>query len=163
MNAEFKVTKDGIRKQLEAMVARGKSPSAFMQRVTLNQYKKAQVARWETEGASEDVTWEPLTSISYKAYKRRRYASYDGAGNKLMIATGGLYQAATGRGQGMYKLITDTSFVVGIDLNAANPEGKSLGYAAYAAEKRPIMEFSDATLDKWRSDIANYIFKGRDP
>lgn len=154
------VTHDGIRKSLEAMVERSKHVSTFLQKHTLPQYQKAQMQRWITENSSEGEAWAPISS-TYRTYKRKRYSSYEGSGDKLMIASGGLYRAATGRGDGMYKLITDDAFIVGIDLNATNPDGRRLDYAAYAAEKRPIMEFSDATLNLWKADIAAYITKGR--
>lgn len=160
MSTGLFLKKDGITQSLTAMLNRTKHIVTFLERNTLRKYQQAQMRRWQTEGSSEGQSWTAITE-PYKTYKKKKFASYEGLGYKTMIATGGLYRAATGRGPGFLKMISDTKFIVGIDLYATNPQGRRFyDYAAYAAEARPYMEFSDATKNEWKADIARYINSG---
>lgn len=153
MTARMETTKDGIRESLAGMLNRTNAMSAFLQRVIYPEYIRAQERRWETENASEGATWIPLQS-AYATYKKTKYASFPGSGEKTMIATGKLSFAATGRSRDGYKLITNTSFVVGIS-------DEAIPYGKYAAEHRPIMKFSDDTVNYWKSQIAGFVVRGK--
>lgn len=154
MSASVTTQKDGIRQSLKAMLSRAGMVAGFMQRVTFEELKLAQEQRWITENQSEGSAWTRLDP-TYASYKKKRWASSPGGGTKMMIASGTLVAAATGRGPGMIKLISDTSFVVSIDKGV-------VPYAEYAAETRPIMRFSDSTVNRWKKQIADYIFKGKE-
>ncbi len=150
MNAKLEVTHDGISEKLKTMLTRANGVSTFLQRVILPEYYKAQEERWETENASEGETWTAIKP-GYAAYKKRKFASFPGGGEKLLIATGKLAFAATGRTPSDgYKLITNDSFVVGIN-------DEAIPYGKYVAETRPIMKFSDDTVNSWKDQIARYI------
>src|SRR5579872_4974281 len=89
-------TSDGVERQLDAMVNRTKQLPAYLQRVVYPQYQKAQIARWQSENASEGNPW-PALNDEYAKWKRRKFAGYDGGGNVMMIRTGDLSQSAMGR------------------------------------------------------------------
>jgi hypothetical protein len=144
--------KDGITLNLEAIVTRGRSPGSYAQRVILPLFKQAQLDRWESENSSQGEQWVPLNP-HYAKRKRLKFASYPGAGSKLMIATDTLRQAATG-GTGFLKLITDDYIILGVDTGA-------VPYAAYPAATRPIMKFSDEQEQEWVDGVARYIMTGR--
>lgn len=153
MSTGISVTKDGIKQALNKMLKRSNQLAAYMQRVILPQYYRAQEQRWITENTSEGAAWHPILP-SYAAWKRRKYASAPGSGQKLMVATSRLSFAATGRSPSDgYKLITDTAFVVGIN-------DEAIPYAKHVAKERPIMEFSDATINKWKNQIYGYVING---
>lgn len=152
--ASISEVESGVQDNLRAMISRGKSVSSYLNRVLVQKYQKAQDARWETEGASEGETWMPLDP-AYAKYKRKKFASYQGAGGAMMIATGRLSSGARLKDASYgYKIVTDDSFTVGINLGA-------LPYAKYPGVMRPYMEFSDATLADWKLGIRDYICKNK--
>ena len=143
---------NGVKQNLEGMVQRGKSVSAYLSRVVWPKYQKAQNERWQTENSSQGDHWVPL-NVQYARYKKKKFASYEGGGNKMMIATGKLSKGARGVDAGyFYKIISDSSFVIGMNLS-------SVPYAGYAGDARPYMEFSDDTLSDWKAGIRDYICK----
>lgn len=147
--------KSGVEDRLKGMITRGKSVSAYMNRVLLKEYKDAQNERWQTQGASQEKQWAPLSPL-YVRQKKKRFASFPGGGNKMMVATSRLSAGALGLdSQYYYKIVTDNSFIFGINLGA-------LPYAKYPGVRRPFMSFSDNTLKKWMDGIANYVGKGKE-
>ncbi len=150
MSSGITCTKDGIRESLKGMMSRTNTVASFLQRVIYPSYIKAQEQRWETENESQGATWTQIASASYLAWKRRKFASAPGGGEKLMVATSDTLFAATNRSGNSLKIITNDSFVVGID-------DTSIPYAKCAAEKRPIMLFSDDQKNEWKSQIARWI------
>lgn len=150
-NAYFEVTKDGITAEIRAMIQRGRSPSSYMQRITYPKYINAQIQRWQSENTTQGPKWEAL-SPAYAKRKKRKFATYPGAGNVLMVATGRLADASQGRKNAL-KMITDRQMRVGVDVGA-------LPYAVYPGLIRPFMEFSDATIQKWVDGIARYVMTG---
>lgn len=153
MSASLSVTKDGIRKSLEDSLSRVNTISSFLQRVIYPQYQQTQIDRWESENSSQGQTWMPLES-TYKKYKQKKFESYPGHGDALMIATGKLVNAAIGRSGDAYKEITNEYFVVGIN-DGAIPYGK------WAAERRPIMAFSTEQRKQWTDQIGAWIMRGK--
>jgi len=144
----------GVSKKLEDMVSRGRSVSAYLNRVLVKKFTKAQMNRWETEGSSEGMGWHPLTP-AYAAWKKRKFADAPGNGTKLMIASGKLSSGAQLRDASYFtKLVTDSEFVISMNLGA-------IPYAGYAGDDRPYMEFSDETLSEWKRGIRDYICKNQ--
>lgn len=151
--ASISQVESGVTKSLEEMIQRGKSVSAYLNRVLLRKFQKAQIERWKTENQSEKEKWQPLTP-AYKTYKLKKFASYPGGGRSLMIATGRLASGAQARDAAyFYKIVSDSQFVIGINTSA-------LPYSVYPGEMRPYMEFSDETLQDWKAGIRSYICKG---
>jgi hypothetical protein len=147
-------TRNAIEENLLGMVQRGRSISSFLNRNIFNQYKKAQQMRWQTQNASETGQWQALNP-EYAKRKRKKYAAYPGGGTQVMIATSHLAEGAQGANPGyFYKLVTDTSFVIGINTGA-------IPYAVYPGELRPYMEFADATIEDWESQIMDYVAKNK--
>lgn len=153
MKASFLKIRSGIENDLKAKLTRAQSIKTFFMRVTLNQYYNAQKMRWDTENRSEEEEWLPL-SPEYKKEKEKKFAEYPGSGRQLMIATGKLAKSATGMDlEGQEVIATDTSLT--INLNTSY-----LPYAEYAAEVRPVMEFSDKTISEMHAKLRQFIIKG---
>lgn len=153
MKARGRVTHDGISDALNGMLSRAQTIQTFLRRVIYPQYTRAQERRWMTENMEDGARWAPVNAL-YARRKRSRYASYPGAGEKLMVATGRLSFAAVGRGAGAYRMITNDKFVVGIDDTV-------VPYAKWAAETRPVMEFSDDRVRSWTKQVSEYIRRGK--
>lgn len=150
MSASFTQTSAGIEASLNGMISRSKTMSSYLNRTLFQQYQTAQLNRWQTEGSSEKMPWAPLNP-KYERYKKKKFASYPGAGNALMIATGHLSAGATAQDSTyFYKQVTDSQFVVGLNVGA-------LPYAPYPGVLRPYMQFSQETMDSWRKGIADYV------
>lgn len=150
MSTGIKQVENGITKALDAMISRTKTVSSYLNRNLFRQYQKAQIERWQTEGASQGQSWQPLLP-SYQKYKRKKFAAYPGGGNTLMVATGRLSSGAMGRDSAyFYKLVTDEKFEIGINISA-------LPYAPYPGVMRPYMKFTEDTLDEWRKGIMDYV------
>lgn len=153
-SAKITALEDGIKKSLDGMISRGKSTSSYLNRNLLQQFKDAQNQRFQTLNSSQGSTWAPTTQ-KYSNYKRKKFASYPGAGNALMVATGRLAAGAMGQdASNYYKTVTDRSFTFGINLG-------TLPYAKYPGVRRPFMSFSDDTLVDWYTGIQQYITKGK--
>lgn len=154
MEAALESKQSGIEGKLTQMMNRARSMEAYLDRVLFRQYQKAQLARWQSENASEGETWAPLNE-TYRKWKRKKFASYPGGGNALMIRTGKLMQAATGQDtEGFYKIVTNRGIKIGINLS-------QIPYAGYASKHRPTMVFSEETLSAWRQGIKQFISKGQ--
>lgn len=143
---------DGITQKLNSMCSRAKDVRAYLDTVVVQQYQKAQIKRWETENQSETGQWKELSS-AYSQYKPRRFAKYPGAGKVLMIATGKLVDAATMRGSGYTKMVTNYGMTIAMDTG-------SIPYAKYVANLRPFMSFGDSTISQMRQGLTNYIRSG---
>lgn len=152
MRANIVKTSSGIEDNLNGMLTRSKAMSSYLNRVLFRKYQKAQLERWQTEGASEDLQWQPLNK-DYERWKKKKFAAYPGSGNAMMIATDRLRSGATGEDSAYYyKMVTDDKFVVGINLGA-------LPYAPYPGVLRSYMKFKEETLDGWRRGLSAYIQK----
>lgn len=175
----FVQTSDGIERELFAMIDRGKNIQSFLNRVTFAQYKKAQIERWKSLNSTEGTTWPAIKSKAYQDFKERvvinsmtprkkKTASkrngarpqdlmtptgLEAQGKVLMVLTGRLADAATGRGPGLLKVVTNSSITVSLDDSA-------LPYGKYAAAKRPIMRFGAATEGQMIDDVIKYLMTG---
>lgn len=142
----------GIEKNLESMMNRANSVSSYLNRNLFRQIQKAQMTRWQTEGASEGFSWEPLDE-KYLAYKRKKYANSPGAGSITLVATGKLQLGALGRDSNYYyKTVTNTRFIFGINTG-------ELPYALYPGQVRPYMKFSDEHVADMKRGIRDFIVK----
>jgi hypothetical protein len=152
-NISFLKKQTGVTDNLKAMVGRAKDVRSYLDTVVVRQYQKAQLARWQTEGASEGMPWAPLT-LPYAKYKAKKHAGDPGDGKVLMIATGKLSEAATlASMDAVLKVVTSTGITIGIDSGV-------LAYARYAGNMRPFMQFSDQTISDMRAGLKNYIKNG---
>lgn len=146
-------TSDGITQSLLAMLDRGRSAGAYLDRVVWPKYQAAQIQRWETENASQGDTWKQLNP-DYEKKKKVKFAAYPGAGQVKMVATSRLAQGAQGRNTEYFmRTVDESSIQVAINLS-------TLPYASYAAKSRPFMSFSAATLDEWTHGLAAYVMRG---
>lgn len=148
-------------------------------------YQTLQVKRFQTENASEGMSW-PALNPKYKAYKLKRYgggakkptqkdprtewASWPGNGRKMLIGTGTLAGAVVGPSQGNpfdqsgisshQVLFTQNTMTVTISTSGVNAEGKPFVYPQYVNEKRPFMVFSDEHLQQMKDTVAQFMIGG---
>ena len=148
----MKTTENRIQAKLTSMVSKARDPRAFLNTVIFDIYKQAQLNRWMTENESETGRWKKLKTDYYQAYKKRKYRSFPGAGEKLMIAKGNLVDAAVGK-KYLKKVVTTKGMILSID-------DSSLPYAKYAAAIRPVMEFGPKTIEIMRKSISAYLLGG---
>jgi|GEM_PF-7021294 len=137
---------DGIGKSFEQMLKNANGLSAYLNRVVYRQYQNFQRTRWMTENASEGDKWKPL-SPAYKRWKHINLPEYPGAGGKMLIAKGRLYQSAIGPGADHRKIVTKNT----IKISVTTP------YADYVAQVRPFMEFGRASIDDIKKGVKEYM------
>lgn len=138
-----------IEKKIDAMVARSNRIQGYLNRVVYRQYQNAQRKRWMTENVSEGERWLPLNP-AYAARKREVFASYRGAGRKMLIATGRLSQAVIGGSDEHKKTVTNRQMTI----------AWSTPYAVYVEEVRPFAEFSDKTMEGINNGLAEFLVRG---
>jgi hypothetical protein len=146
MKAKIKKTQDGIEKNLNALIERSSSLRAFLQFYVYPKYQSLQRSRWMTEGASQGKPW-PSLNAKYAEWKKKKYAKYEGQGQRMLVATGHLYKSVIGPGSGHYKKIDDKSITV----------GTSVEYAKYVAAKRSIFIFKKQDMDEIKQSVWDYI------
>ena len=137
---------NGIEKNLDGMINRSKSFRSFLQSYVYPKYQNLQRERWMTEGESQNDKW-PALNAKYAEWKRRRFAAYDGSGEKMLIATGKLVKSVIGPGPGHYKLIDDKSLTVGTRVD----------YAKYVAQKRSMFKFKPEDIAEIKRAVGEYI------
>lgn len=148
--------KDALTEYYLGLLTRQRSLKAFFDRNIYRMYQKAQLKRWQTENESEispaHGKWDALNP-DYAKRKLKKYAAYDGHGQQLMVATGKLWKATTGYdSQGMRKTVTDRGIWLAVDIGY-------VGGARYAAERRTVMQFGDATIKAMKRALARYMAK----
>ena len=149
--ASLKFVQTGIQDQLKAMIDRSNAMQGFLNRNVYAMYKKFQRTRWITEGESEGKKWERLNPL-YAARKTKLYKQYPGGGKKMMIATGDLVDAATGKSEKLHKIATNKQLILTI---------RGIEYATYADEKRTISQWSDKTMKEFFMAISDFAFKNK--
>lgn len=142
----------GVQAKLQMMVEKGKSMSSYFNRITFQNFKNVQNARFQTENASQGDKWEPIDPESrYGKLKPKKFATYPGAGRALMVATGKLASGALAKDSAnYYKAVTDRSFIIGMNLD-------SVPYAKHAGDARPYMTVNSETLAIWKKNIVAYM------
>jgi hypothetical protein len=146
-----------IASKLNGMISRSKMAQGYLNRVVYKQYQAAQNQRWMTENASEAGAWERL-SFAYAKRKLKKFASYDGSGSKMEIATGRLQKGVVGDTDPSEhrKIVTDTSIII----------STSVPYAVYQDQgtpfmpKRTLSEFSVGTMGPIYAGLSQYIKTG---
>ena len=147
------ITNDNILRSLTEMMDRTKLGAGYLNRVVYNQYKRRQRKRWMTENVSEQQPkWAALTP-AYESYKKKKWASYPGAGSKTMIRTQRLFNAVTGD--------NDKSEHRKIIIGKTRIEiGWTTPYAVFTEEMRPVNTW-DPKQDKQMYDgFVKYLMDG---
>lgn len=147
--AALKKVQDTISKKLSDMIA---ATVFFEQYVTKRfqpMFSRTQQKRWQTQNASEGAQWKPLNPW-YELWKKEAYKDNYGHGEQMMIATGRLFKGLTLASDGEWeRILTGTTVVYNFPIE----------YASEAGRIRPILEFSDETLDGWRKDFKEWMVK----
>jgi len=140
------VTNNGVSLALTALIDRGRSMQSFLNRNIYRIYQNAQRTRWMTENESEGGRWKGLNA-KYERYKRKRFASYEGAGTKMLIATNRLYKSVIGPGNGQRKIVTNSSMVI----------STNVGYAKYVDDARSFSTWGPEFRAKIKQSIGDFI------
>jgi len=148
MKLSVLTVKEGVTRQLEGYLKRANAIEGYFNRVVVEQYRNIQRQRWMTENASEGQMWEPL-SPKYAKAKKSRFASYEGAGTKMLIATGKLKKSVIGPGEGFRKVTTPRSLTI----------STSVEYATHVNEDRSFTTYSEKSLNEIRRGVARFLFK----
>lgn len=128
-------------------MSRGRLMSGWLNRVGYPLIIEAQRMRWASEGASEGDSWRALNPL-YAMQKLKRFASFPGAGRKMLVATSRLVKSVTGDEMAdHYKLVTDRSLET----------GTRVGYAKYVDEDRPFTKLGKATIQNLTDQLNAYI------
>ena len=147
--ASIKAINTGIQDNLTAMLDRQHSMQAYLDRIVYRQYQNAQRERWMSEGASEGVPWDSLNP-AYASRKLIKFASYDGGGRKMLIATGRLFKSVIGPGEDHQKVATNDELTV----------SWSTEYAPYVNQRRTFDLFSLPTMEKMYDGLARFLILG---
>ncbi len=159
----IKMVKDGINEKLKLMLTRSQSSKATARIYSV--YQALQTKKFMTQNASEGEVWKPLQS-EYADYKKKKYGSWPGGGTKTLIRTGTLAGAVIGPGAPFEgtdhhtAMFSTGSMTIRVNQSGVNAEGKPFTYPQYVAEKRPFMEFSQASLDKMKDALKKYMIGG---
>lgn len=146
----LKQVMSGVENNLQGMLDRSKRMQAYLNRVVYKQYQNAQRQRWITEGASElGSKWKDLDP-KYKERKKKIFATYDGRGTKMLIATGRLYKSVIGPGADHAKVVTDKR----LEVLWTTP------YSVYVDEERDFTTFSDKTMEEIYDGLAQFTMAG---
>lgn len=138
----------GITEFLKGVTMRAGSLQSFLNKNVVKQYQNIQRKRWMTENNSETGQWQPLT-VEYAKAKKRRFASYAGKGEKLLIATGKLQKSVIGPGDGFRKIATPRSLII----------STSVEYAPYVDEARSFSSYGRESVAEINRMIKDFVFK----
>lgn len=126
---------NAIINRLEKKVRRAKNPQAFLRNIAYPMYQRFQRQRWITENVSEGDQWKRLNP-RYAKSKRKVFASYPGAGQKMMIATGRLFASVIGPSKDHRRLIRGSKMII----------STAVEYAEDANKERPFFPLSDRSM-----------------
>lgn len=147
----LELTQNALEQRLNEILTRAKSTQGASARV-YPVYQALQTQRFMTENASEGQQWDPLKG-EYAKYKVKKYSSSPGGGRKMLIATGHLAGAVIGPGapfpgtESHRAIFKPWSMQISVSLN----------YAQYVAARRPFMSFSDASMQKMKAALSQYL------
>lgn len=157
--ANINIVKSGIQGKLDAMIARGKNPEAYINRVIVPKYQNAQRQRWASENNTDEADggmWARLNP-TYAARKLKIYKDQAGGGTKMMIGTGMLYRAVTGEDTNYFrKIISRGKIVFALAIGSDNE------YFKYADETRTYSKWSRSFMKEIRHGLAVYMGKGKE-
>jgi len=146
----FKITDNGISRQLEKMASRAQLARGWLNRVAYPKIIEAQRLRWVSQNTSEGKAWEPINTL-YAIRKLTRFRDYPGGGRHILIATSRLVKGMTGDNKSdHYKLVTETRIEV----------GTLVAYAKWVNEDRDITSLGDRTVKGLIRDLQRYLAKG---
>lgn len=147
--ASLKIITDGIGQQIKGYLDRSKFIDGYLNRTVYPEYQNRQRMRWQTENTSEGTQWKSLKP-EYAERKKSIFASYEGSGTKMMIATGRLFKSVIGPGKDHRKIVSNGRLTV----------SWTTPYAIYTEDVRPVNEW-DPKQDKEMYDAAAvYLIKG---
>ena len=146
MDVKLKKLEDKVSTSLEALKARGKSGRTFINAYAYPKYIEHQMLRWDSQNWG---SW-PALNPKYAEYKKRKFAQFPGQGERMMIATGKLYQSVIGENRKYHvKIITENELIVGIKFGGKN----EMEYARFANELRPFMSFKESNDKAFIKDL----------
>ena len=138
MSTHYGPKSDIIQIKLNALIDRGKSMQSFLDRNIYRIYQNAQRTRWMTENASEGGAsdkWAKLNDL-YAERKKKVYASYEGGGEKMLIAPGALFKAVIGPGNGQLKVVTNTSMIISTNIEYAKHVDYARSFSTWGPDFR---------------------------
>lgn len=143
------ISTDGIGNFLRGMTEKASLTRGWLNRVAYPTIINAQRMRWASENATEGSSWTALNQL-YANRKLRKYASYPGAGRKMLIATGRLVAGVLGDNQNdHYKLVSDNRLEV----------GTTIPYAGYVNEARNFTDLGPATVADLDQRLRDYLLR----
>lgn len=143
---KLKAVQDGITISLNAMLDRGAAMQSFLNRNIFRMYQNAQRDRWMTENESQGDLWKRLTP-AYAERKKKLYATYEGGGEKMLIATGKLFKSVIGPGDGMRKIVTNKSLFIATGVE----------YAGFVDDARTFTKWSPGFRAKIQKAINDFV------
>lgn len=150
MKPSLKKVNDGVSKRLQGMLDRANSIRSFLDRNIYRMYQNKQRERWMSENQTEGQQWHAVGE-QYARYKKKRFSSYEGAGEKLLIATGNLFHAVIGPGMGQRKIVTNTKLYIAVGVN----------YAGYVNDIRNFTEWSQRSKEDYAVAIKDFVFHSK--
>lgn len=146
MKPTLKVKNTGASLKIDAMLDRGQSMRSFLNTNIYRIYQNAQRDRWMTVNNSQGKEWKELDEL-YAERKRRVYATYEGGGTKILVATGRLFKAVIGTGRGHKKIVTNKSLYI----------ATSVEYAGFVDEVRTFTTWGSPFRQKVMKAITDFI------
>ncbi len=148
-------------KKIERLKDAVRNPSFFAgwaKRRLPELYANAQRQRWQSQGSSEGHPWRAL-NYKYEGYKKRKFRTYPGGGQKMMIATGRLF---SGLMPPKYQLVqglkTGNEFRNVVETKSVR-YSTTVPYARFADADRAIAGFSADTMRLIAADFKKYVVK----
>lgn len=160
----IKITRNDLEKRINDILTRGKSSQGALARI-YPLYQSLQTQRFMTQNASEGQPWPALNS-QYAQYKLKKYGRYPGSGSKMLIGTSTLAGAVIGPGSPFFgtekhrALFKPWSMQISVSMEGTNAAGKRFTYPTFVAEKRPFMQFGDASRQKMKDSLSKYLIGG---
>ena len=149
---------DSVRKTLQNMIdSGGGKTEAFLQNYVYLLYLETQKKRWAQINVDADFIggeWPQLKNKKDEEYKRKKYASYIGGGEQLMVRKGTLYNSIVNPGdQNHEKIIAGGT----MRINTLVKYAKYLDAGTEKMEARVFSGFSDifknSILTKYKTFI----------
>lgn len=154
----LKLDMEGMRKYFEGLISRARLIDGWLNRIAYPELLNTQRKRWQTEGASEGQTWQPI-SASYATSKSKRFADYPGAGQKLLIATGRLAYSMT-----LTSSLHDSKSKDGDHFKLVRQNKLEMGsfvpYAKYVNDERDITTIGHDTQQRLVRSLSDYLLRG---
>lgn len=165
---DIKITSDGIRKRLDQLLEKANFVDGFLDRVVYPEYQNYQRQRWMDENSNQTGKWDKL-SAAYSARKQIMYGggpkhewvggypmpwrvsgtwpSYEGAGTKMLIATGRLFHSVIGDGPDHFKQVSGGKIRI----------GTTVEYAPYVDDVRNYSKYDQEFISNLRKRLMDYV------